>query len=167
MRRISLNILPGAEVFASASPARLKDCTLNCTKYLLVEFPRTHLPVNARQILANLRTQGYLPIVAHPERIPSVIVKPTLIYELSEYCYGQLTAGSLIGDFGPQVKRCAEWLLKKGLISFLATDAHSSNGRHSNLTAGFAAAAGIVGRQAAEILVSDNPARVIAGEPIV
>ncbi|MBU0673338.1 MAG: hypothetical protein KJ950_01690 [Proteobacteria bacterium] len=162
---MTLTILPGTEVFASASPAQLNDRTINHTRYLLVEFPLTHLPANARQLLFNLKVHEFLPIVAHPERIPSIIAKPDLLDDFQETSL-QITAGSLTGRFGPYVQQCAETLLKKGLVTCIASDAHSAHHRRPRLTEGMDAAARIIGREAAERLVLDNPARIIAGDPI-
>jgi protein-tyrosine phosphatase len=38
------------------------------TPYVLVEFPRLFVPSGTEDVLYHLRLEGYLPIVAHPER---------------------------------------------------------------------------------------------------
>jgi protein-tyrosine phosphatase len=47
---IGLEILPGAEVSSILNTSILRDHTLNGTDYVLLEFPHSHLPQNARQI---------------------------------------------------------------------------------------------------------------------
>jgi len=76
-----------------------------------------------------------------------------------------VTAGSLVGGFGPEARECARYLLERGLVHFLATDAHSPTWRQPLLSAGVKAASRIIGESAARRLVTDNPALVLAGKP--
>ncbi len=160
-------VLPGAEVYAMANPAHLEERTINSSKYLLIEFPLTHLPAEASQIIFNLRVNGFKPIIAHPERIPGIIVRPQLLEELlTEEVYVQLTAGSLAGSFGPGPEKCARYLLKKGLVHFLASDGHGADFRQPILSRGLKVASRLLGSDAARRLVFENPERVLAGEDI-
>lgn len=40
-------------------------------RYVLIEFPPTHVPPEASEVLFNLRLEGVTPVIAHPERNPS------------------------------------------------------------------------------------------------
>jgi len=44
-------------------------------------------------------------------------------------CLGQVTAMSLTGEFGPEIRQIAEKLVKKRLIHIIASDAHSAGRR--------------------------------------
>jgi protein-tyrosine phosphatase len=77
----------------------------------------------------------------------------------------QIIAESLTGGFGPEARECARYLLKKKVVHFLATDAHSPRQRRPVLSQGVEAAAKIVGNSAARRLVTTNPAALIAGKP--
>ena len=166
-RGAKLEILAGAEVYALANPAGLEDRTINSTRYILVEFPLSHLPVEAGKILFNLVVHGFRPIIAHPERIPTIIGNPKLITSLlNGQVMLQLTGASLTGRFGEGPKKCGAYLLKQGLVHFLASDGHSANFRRPLLMEGVQAAAHLIGREGAERLVYANPQAVLAGQDI-
>jgi protein-tyrosine phosphatase len=75
----------------------------------------------------------------------------------------QITAGSLIGEFGDQARNAAERFVKKGWVHLLASDAHWSSERVPRLAAGRDAAARLVGVAAARALVDDTPRAVLEG----
>ncbi len=164
---IPVKILSGADVNALLSPSLMKDYTIGESNYILVEFPHTHLPKNAKDILFNMSLKGLFPIITHPERNPSVIKKPDLFFELLHTsAHVQITAGSLTGEFGPDVRDCARYLLRKGVVSFIATDAHSSGWRPPILSGGLRIAAEVMGMETALQLVIGNPEAVIAGREL-
>ncbi len=166
-RKIPLEILRGADVNALLAPSLLKDYTIGGTEYILVEFPHSHLPKNAAEILFNFIISGMRPIITHPERNPSIIENPNLLIEISQVSpLVQITAGSLTGYFGTEVQHCAIYLLKKGVVNLMATDAHSIYGRIPVLSEGLKVAETIIGRDNALRLVSTNPKAVISGLPV-
>ncbi|WP_035248005.1 tyrosine-protein phosphatase [Desulfogranum mediterraneum] len=165
--KIPLSILCGADVNVVFAAEQVKDFTINDTDYILVEFPHTHLPGNAREILFQYRVNGLKPIITHPERNPSIMARPELLLELlNEGIYVQLTAGSVTGDFGRDAQRCAHHLLRAGVVDVLASDGHSSSYRKPLLSGGMEAAAEIVGREAAREMVFSNPVKIISGRSI-
>ncbi len=166
-RRISVEIVPGAEVYAVLDPLLLDGYRLNNSRYILIEFPHTHLPRTAGSLLFQLAARGFKPIIGHPERNPSIIRNPDLLLNLLDSnVLAQITAGSLTGDFGPRVMECACYLLEQGAVSFLGTDAHSLKHRPPILSKGVNIAAGIIGRQKAMALVTSNPEAVLTGKPV-
>lgn len=167
IEKMPVKILRGADVSSTISPSYMENYTINGSKYILYEFPHTHLPANAKGLIFNANLKGLHPIITHPERNPSVIKNPNLIADLAiSNAYIQITAGSLTGDFGYEVKQCAINLLKMGIVHFIATDAHSSSWRRPVLSEGLKVAEKIVGREAARRLVSENPESVISGKPL-
>lgn len=164
---IPLEILPGAEVSSMLDTAKLQNYTLNGSAYVLLEFPHSHLPQNAGELIFEAIISGLTPIIAHPERNPSVVLRPELLFDLVEAgALVQITAESLTGGFGPDARVCAEYLLKKQAVHFLATDAHSPTWRCPVLSRGLKAAVRHVGEAVARDLVTTNPAAVIAGKPL-
>lgn len=164
-KNIPVEILPGADVSARLDSSLLKGFTINGSQYLLIEFPETHLPRTAKEILFNLVISGFLPIITHPERNPSIIRNPDLLLQLlNDDIYVQITANSLTGQFGSKVKKCAIYLLKKGSVNFIASDAHSSKHRRPILSKGLRIAEKIIGKDQTAKLVSANPAAVIAAK---
>lgn len=161
---IPVLVLRGADVPFHLNPADLHHRTVNSTRYILIEFPHSHIPAIARKILFNLLVQGYRPIITHPERNSSVIRRPeALLALLSADVKVQITADSLTGLFGPDIAACARFLLKKGVVDFLATDAHGATYRRPVLSAGLAIAEKIIGKFESAKLVTTHPAAVLAG----
>ena len=141
---------------------------INDGRYLLLEFPHRHLPSEAGDIVFALRTMGLIPIIAHPERNGSLVRNPELLRPLVEQgALAQLTAASLAGDFGSSIRQCSRYLLKKGLVHFLATDAHGATWRAPRLGAGLKEAVKILGKNAAMRLVEDNPLCVIEDRDLI
>ena len=164
---IPIKLLSGGDVDALADPNLLKHYTINNTPYILVEFPHSHWPAQAAQILFNMTSQGLYPIVTHPERNPGIVRKPNqLLALLDANIKVQITAGSLTGEFGSDSEACARFLLKKKGVHFLATDAHSPHYRRPVLSEGLKVAEKILGKKEALKMVADNPAAVIAGKPL-
>ncbi len=164
---IPLKVLPGADVNAFLNPSLMKDYTIGETNYILIEFPHTHIPQNAKDILFNISLQGLLPIITHPERNASVIKNPDFLFELLyANVLVQLTAESLTGEFGPDVRECALYLLSRGAVGCIATDAHSCGWRPPVLSEGVKVAAGVIGMERALQLVVANPEAVITGREL-
>ncbi|PLX84639.1 MAG: capsular biosynthesis protein [Desulfuromonas sp.] len=164
---IPLEISPGGDNSALLDVDTLKGHTINGTDYVLLEFPYTHLPHNARDMIYRIQLAGLLPIITHPERNPSIIAKPQLLINLAEAgAFVQVTAESLTGGFGRKVKKCAQYLLKNHAVHILASDAHSPGSRPPILSKGVKAAAKIVGEPSARRLVTTNPAAVMSNKPI-
>ena len=163
-KNIPVEILQGADLSAQMASGCLSDYAINQTKYILIEFPHMFLPTNARDLLFRMRTDGYYPIITHPERNLSVISQPERLYEMLETgIYVQVTAESLTGSFGIDIQQCACHLLKQGIVNFLATDAHSSTYRPPVLSDGLRIAEKKIGKATALSLVTTNPEKVLRG----
>jgi protein-tyrosine phosphatase len=166
-RGIPVEVLQGADVSALIDISLLEGYTINNTKYILIEFPGSHIPLNAGEIIFTLVIKGYRPIISHPERNPSIIRDPGILDGLIQTgALVQVTAESLTGDFGPDIQECVSALLKKGTVNFIATDAHSSSWRRPVLSGGLRMAEKILGKEKAYALVSTNPRAVLAGKPL-
>jgi protein-tyrosine phosphatase len=162
-----LQVLRGADVSAVLPPELLARYTINKGPYCLLEFPHSHLPRNAEELVFRILVAGLRPIITHPERNPSVVRDPELLFRLIDAGgLVQITAGSLTGGFGANARECAAYLLKKGKVHFLATDAHSPTHRRPVLSPAVKEATAIIGYSAALDLVTTNPSAVIAGRPL-
>lgn len=164
---LPINILAGGDV-ASILPVEVVSLyTLNRTKYVLLEFPHSHLPANAEQVIFEWQLAGLRPIITHPERNPSILKHPDSLERLVEAgALVQVTAGSLTGVFGVDVQACASFLISSGWVHILASDGHSSRYRLPQLSESIRVAAQLIGQQAALKLVQDNPAAVISGREL-
>lgn len=131
---LPLNILPGQEVRIYGEV--LEDynkgevLTLNHTKYLFIEFPSSSVPRYAERLLYELQTEGIIPIIVHPERNKELQEKPDLLYKfVKNGALTQVTASSVVGYFGKNVKKFSEQLIEYNLTHFIASDAHNIHNR--------------------------------------
>jgi protein-tyrosine phosphatase len=140
--------------------------TIGDTPYLLVEFNDFQTPDQMTDSLFRLHSAGFLTIVTHPERNPIIDQYPDLPGQFVDMGSAlQITASSLCGDWGRKPRKTCETLLKAGIVSFIATDAHDTKHRKPLLAATRQAAAKIVGTDEAEILVNGNPHTVLSDQP--
>jgi protein-tyrosine phosphatase len=159
---IPLHILPGAEIQSHAAPALAAKYCLAGGSYLLLEFPHSHLPADAVELIYMLRGKGVTPILAHPERNRSISIEPEKILTLLEAgAKAQITAGSITGEFGPDAHACAYFLLKNRLVHYIATDSHSPNFRKPILSKAVKKAKKILGKEEAGALVEANPKAIL------
>jgi len=166
----ALVILPGADVHLAEdllhALGRKRLVTVGDRgRYLLVEFPSQIIPPMAEKILFRLIGQGTVPIITHPERNLEIGRKPSRYYEMVRMgCLGQVTAMSLTGGFGPEVRRLAEALLIRKLVHLIASDAHSTDLRPPVLTPAVTAASKLVGAKEAAKMVIEYPQAILDGE---
>jgi protein-tyrosine phosphatase len=170
---IGLQMVTGTETLVAPTLPQWMDeeigFSIGKTRYLLIEFPFTNLPFYTENVLFDLQAKGFTPIVAHPERYAYVQQEPEFVEKLvSKGMLMQVTAGSLTGVFGERARASAEALLKRNLVHFLASDAHSpTSKRIPVLTEGLERAIQLVGEPAALQMVVDRPRQVLADEDIL
>jgi protein-tyrosine phosphatase len=171
-KEIRLFILPGAEYSLEPDlPQRFSRGELltinNKGRYLLVELPASFVPDYTATVLYDLQLQGVTPIIAHPERNAVIARDHTRLYELvARGALAQITAGSLTGLFGAEVAAAARAFLERGCVHFIASDAHSSNGRLPHLASAAREAERILGQEQGRNLVVGNPQLAVRGEYI-
>ena len=136
---------------------------LGDSKYVLLELPSKQTPPNWRYALRSVRHAGYVPIIAHPERHSPFVCKPDKMLEwLDAGAYFQLTAPSLLGQYGKEIQQAASLMVTNGWIHLLASDAHDINGRSHKLRDGFEFLNAVVGRDVVNHLNS-NAVKMLAG----
>jgi protein-tyrosine phosphatase len=131
-------------------------------RIMLLEFPHSHITHGAENLIQKLLDKKIRPIIAHPERNKEVIRDLAKVKPFVEMgCLLQLTASAVAGHFGKGPHLCARQLLERGVVNVLATDAHNLKGRRPLLREGAAAAAKIIGEDAAQDLVEKNPLQIL------
>src|SRR5712691_8310707 len=163
---IPLRLFAGHE--ALIKPGLVEDIqagrlsTLNGSRYLLLELWNTTWLPDTERVIFELRAHGIVPIVAHPERYRAIQQDPgRLAALLQQGVLAQLTASSLISMQGKATRCCAESLLKKGLISCIASDAHGLNKRPPRVVRGLQRAAELLGQARVKQLIETQPAAII------
>lgn len=93
---------------------------------VLVEMSYFQPPINLNEILFQLQTRQYKPVLAHPERYAFFHSKTLERYSdlKSRGCLFQLNSLSLVGHYGKNMQEIAFRLLEEGMIDFLGTDTH-------------------------------------------
>ncbi|MCC9022705.1 tyrosine-protein phosphatase [Bacillus nakamurai] len=132
---IALTVLPGQEIRIGGE--MLRDLQrgalvpLHETKYVLAEFPADHVPAYAERLFYELQLNGYVPVIAHPERNKEIRENPSVLYSLvKKGAAAQVTAGCVAGAFGRKAKSFSLQLIEANLIHFMASDAHNLGTRN-------------------------------------
>ena len=143
--------------------------TMNNSRYILVEMPFFGRPDWVEDTLSRIQIQGLTPVLAHPERIEAFQQDPDLLATFIERgMLSQITAGSVVGTWGEQVKRFTHELLRSRMAHVMASDTHAPTGRRSpNLGIGIETAASLVGSHAATMMVTDTPKAILDDRPVV
>lgn len=125
---IDIELRPAAEYYIDEHFMQLMEQEELLTirdKEVLVEFSMMFEPPILAQALFNLRTAGYRPIIAHPERYVFFHRNLDKYQELKDRgCLLQLNMLAIAGYYGGGIKTVAEKLLAKGMYDYCGTDAH-------------------------------------------
>ena len=160
---LPIQLVLGAEVRANdqllPNLAQGKIPTINDGRYLLTEFsPDTK---DFEEMLRQILDLGYIPLIAHPERYIAVYKNPGIVMPwLDMGCHLQLTAGSVLGEYGKTVQRASASLLKQGLVACLASDAHGLHHRTNFLLDAYTHLSVQYSKQYAQCLLYENPMRI-------
>lgn len=168
---IDMGLYLGSEVHYQSDVIALvsegKVLTMAGSDYLLLEFPFAASPSQVRAGLNAAISGGYTPILAHVERYDCFRKQPALAEEMHELGgLIQLNASGVMGGQGYFVKRYCAGLLKKGLVHFIASDAHDTRRRPPLLMACRRQVAKHYGEDYAEALFWENPQKVIENRMI-
>ena len=95
-------------------------------RQLLVETSYFNPPYGLHDILKRIKSKGYFPVLAHPERYIYMGQKDYQQLKKLDVAF-QLNLPSLAGAYGTEAKRKARWLLEKGYYQYIGTDTHRSS----------------------------------------
>jgi protein-tyrosine phosphatase len=163
-------VLTGAEVWFTADLVDLVEAGENGpleglagSRYLLVEFPPGYVSPEAGAVFHELVVMGTVPVIAHPERnlvfakdldlLGSLVATGALV---------QVTAGSLLGEFGRGARAAAEGMLAAGLAHVVASDAHDLKKRPPRMAAAREKVRAAMGAEVEMLLFETNPAALVA-----
>jgi protein-tyrosine phosphatase len=141
--------------------------TLHGSRYFLFEPPHHVAPPHFSEVLFDVLSSGYIPIITHPERLTWLDDEHYDWFTTAARrgAWLQLTAGSVVGRFGRGPRYWAERMLDDGVVHILATDAHDTGRRPPCLAEGREAAAAWVGADEAERMVVGRPQLVVDDRP--
>jgi protein-tyrosine phosphatase len=140
---------------------------LNRGRYLLVELPPDASLRAAERVFHELSLLEVTAVVAHPERHALFRREPEALARLVRGgAAAQLTAGSLLGDFGERSRATANVLLELGLVTLVASDAHNLDRRPPRLGSARAHVRRVWGSEAEAGLFDENPRAVLESKPL-
>jgi protein-tyrosine phosphatase len=132
--------------------------------YLLVEFSDFLVPKSSSAILRRMLDRGLRPIIAHPERNPILRKRVSELEAwVGQGCSIQVTAHSLLGRFGKAARAASDELMARGLVHFLASDAHDLRHRPPVLDEVRRYVQETFDEDASDQLLIENPRAVLEG----
>lgn len=161
----------GNEILLSDNLIKLiktrKAVTLNKSRYILFELPFNVKPINLMEMIFEMQSNDYVPILAHPERY-SYFYKTPKIYEdlVKKGVLLQVNFGSFGGQYGRKVKLMAEKLLKSNLVHFIATDVHRPKSIYPEIPELVEYLNTLIGKDKVYQLTTINPEKVIKNKEI-
>ena len=128
---------------------------------LLLELPSNSIPVGTDKMIDWLVQEGVTPMIAHPERNHVLQQQEDKLGDLiAAGCLTQVTAGSVLGNFGVEAKYAAMSMIKKDMVTVLASDAHNARYRPPQMKNAVHYLASEIGSERAIQLVLDNPYKI-------
>jgi protein-tyrosine phosphatase len=137
---VELEIRAGAEIALGVAveldAGELRRLGLGGGPWLLVEPPFSPQASGLEILLLDLQRRGHRIVLAHPERCPAFQRDPRTLRSLvGDGVLTSITAGSLVGRFGGEVRRFAIDLIAEGLVHNVASDAHDGGTRAPGIAA--------------------------------
>jgi protein-tyrosine phosphatase len=139
--------------------------SLNDSNYVLLEFDFNSSRIQVMEETMSLIGSGYTPIIAHAERYDIFHKNKKLAEELLYVgALIQLNADSILGKCGFATKRVCHRLLKKGMVHFVASDAHDVKERPPVLKECFDYVSKRYGEDYAWSIFRDNALDLLTGK---
>ncbi|MGC2064322.1 MAG: CpsB/CapC family capsule biosynthesis tyrosine phosphatase [Thermodesulfovibrionales bacterium] len=171
LRVPGIELFSGADIRLNYELLRAIDSghvpTINGSRYFLVELPDP-VPPNTDKLLYKAGMMKFVPVITHPERNYSLLSSPEKVDTLRNTgALFQLTAMSLTGDFGGAIQKFSHGLLRKGIVEFIASDAHNTGSRPPLLSAAYKMISGLFGSKTAGRLFIGNPSAVLENRQLL
>jgi protein-tyrosine phosphatase len=132
----------------------------------LIELPPERLPLGLEQRFFDLQIRGVRPVIAHPERYSPLFEDSAALERLLDLgSCAQLDLMSLTGKYGRRPKRAAERLLEEGMYDLACSDCHDPHDL-GQLSQAIDRLQALVGPAEAQLLMAENPARILAGSAL-
>ena len=129
----------------------------------LFEVNPQFMPVGLDNELFQLRVDGFLPVMAHPERYVAVQRDVTLAERLGRHAVMMIDLGALDGAHGRAEMKTARKLVQEGLAHAAASDIHRP-GDAKGIAAGMVWIRKQLGQHGLEQMLAENTRRLLTGE---
>lgn len=165
-----LHLLRGHEVMLDVPDPVLTDPRIRLagTPFVLVEWPRLHVPPATIQVLGRFRDLGLKIVVAHPERYVGLDSEGNLAGAWRQMgALLQVNYGSLVGRYGDGPRKRAFSFLERGWVDLFSTDFHGRPHLEIHVAQVKEAMEALEGREQFELLARVNPSRVVSGHGVL
>jgi protein-tyrosine phosphatase len=161
-----VEFLQGHEVMIDVPNPDLSDSRVRLagTSFVLVEWPRLHLPPRTVPVLERILSQGHRPIIAHPERYGGMDLETAAQWR-SVGAHLQVNYGSLVGRYGGEPRTMAMRLIRRGWVDYLASDFHARPDLRIHKKEAWKRLSALGAEEALAYLCLTNPARILRNEP--
>ncbi len=169
-RKIPVDLHIGCELYYTSEFPSIAEFELfrydRGSSSLLVELPPTEAPMWFADIVFQLRMGGISVLLAHPERNAALMRNPKILASyLQAGVYTQLTAGSIAGRYGSDIKKFADRILRSGACTLVASDAHNTVRRpFSDIATAYPMVCDMLGTGIAKMLFDTHPRAVLRGD---
>lgn len=157
----------GHEVMLDVPDVRFDDPRMRLagSSFVLVEWPRLHLPPGTVQVVERIVADGFRPIIAHPERYIGIDHELELAARWrAAGAFLQVNYGSVEGRYGGDARQTAMRLLRRGWADYLASDFHARPDRKIYESEARDRLHDLGGGEALTHLALTNPGRVLRDE---
>jgi protein-tyrosine phosphatase len=137
--------------------------TYGDTPAFLFEVNPQLMPPALENELFQIHMDGYLPVMAHPERYVAVQRDPSLAERLGRHAVMLVDLGALEGAHGKQEMKAARRLVLDGLAHAAASDIHRPEDKAS-VAAGMEWIRKQRGPDVLDQMLNENPRRLLGGE---
>ncbi len=135
------------------------------TDFVLVEWPRMHIPPATVAVLERIVASGYRPIVAHPERYRDLATQMHMVAEWKGAgALLQVNYGSFVGRYGSEARTNAFRLLRRGWADYLSTDFHGQASMRLYKEEAWSVLEELGARDILTMLCVTNPGRLLRNE---
>ena len=93
-------------------------------RFVLFETNVVSEPLQLKEFIFSLTSQGYRPVLAHPERYQYMTIEKAEDLKNRGVCL-QINLLSLTGYYGPPMQKLAEKLIDRGWVDMLGSDCHN------------------------------------------
>jgi protein-tyrosine phosphatase len=162
-KNIDFELFPGNEIQIDLNTMNLlkenKILRLNNSRYILCELPFSTKPIYAKEIFYQMQLEGYIPIIAHPERYEYIRNDIEWFDDfIKTGCLLQMNLSSLTST---SLKDISEKMLARNMIHLVGTDAHQIDWRSPNVINELEVLNNITGKEKFEELTHVNPKKII------
>lgn len=133
---------------------------LNDSKYVLIDFGTREAAID--DICYELIVEGYIPIIAHPERYSYIKDLDTFKQWKKTGALIQINASSIFSS--KQIQKRVKKLIKNNLVDFVSSDSHRNSSTFEYLKQAYQYIGRKLGTEKTKIIFISNPKKIILGK---